>query len=459
MRASCAAIGLVLAFFATESEAAKSWQVSVKKEAGVISITSSDLNASTATTVEADEGLTLKITCAGVPCDTEVDATLGNEALPNPAKSATEISTTYGVGALKAGDHILTVNAGTGADKKTVGFKVKVAGPAQSNAATSTNQTIQQLIPVPLSDALRLPCTGGVDEVETYNPTGNVARIVVDPQGSVLLAPVDAIDENDSVRVSVFGHPSALKLIRVRRSSATRTLGALNIIGAGLVVKIPQGVTMAGGEGDIPPCETKEFTVKDFAAGDGEIEMSAFVDGRSVVINKIPIAVSPLFDGIFSLGALTSDLTDRSFKLVPRGDEMVIAEEEEGQTTRYAVFYTPFVWGKRDPEKPRPLKLRNWRSVAEHVNPVFGVTLNDIGNNALAGVSVDIGPFLVSYGIHWSRVHILSSQSNLNPGDVFEGEDDDIPVSTRWEDDTFVAVSIDLRAALKLFATLGGGGT
>ena len=74
----------------------------------------------------------------------------------------------------------------------------------------------------------------------------------------------------------------------------------------------------------------------------------------------------------------------------------------------------------------------------------------------LAGVSLDVGPFVLSYGLHASQVHKLSERSNLKPGDIFTGTEAELPVVTKWETEDFVSVSIDLRAALKLLSTVGG---
>lgn len=441
---------LTLSLLFSQSLAAADLQVTVKKDAAnAVTITSTQSTA-TPLVLGNDPGVDVSITCDNFLCTT-VKVFLDAQDLTNTLEG----DNTSLAGSILA-DRFTTASAklkiSAGGQEKEFTVDASAAVSARAGTTTATTTALK-----PLTEVLAKPCIGSaVVAGRAYDARANRAVMAIDPLGNVRQAPVEAIDEDDIVEVYLVGHPAALPFLRVRRTSPMRSFEGLNIIGSGLTVRIPTTPQQAGGiEPPTPPCDRRRFVLKDFAPGAAEIELSAFVDGQSVPIQTIPFAVSPLYDGMFSVGAATSDLTDRTFTVVKRGTESVVAEKREGATTRFAVMYTPF-WHKRDPAKPRPFSVRQPRTLLEHINPMVGITLSDIGKNALAGVSLDLGPFVLSYGVHVSDVRRLSERSGLKPGDPFTGTEADLPVVTGWETDNFVAVSIDLRAALKLLGTVGG---
>jgi hypothetical protein len=52
---------------------------------------------------------------------------------------------------------------------------------------------------------------------------------------------------------------------------------------------------------------------------------------------------------------------------------------------------------------------------------------------------------------------VLSASSGLKEGDVFAGQESEIPTARKWRHDHFVGAAIDLRAAVKLLKTVVSG--
>jgi hypothetical protein len=160
------------------------------------------------------------------------------------------------------------------------------------------------------------------------------------------------------------------------------------------------------------PCD---FTVEltDFAPGRGEVEIAlVFVEGTSikeVTIGTFDFSIQPLYTGAFSLGAIRSELEDRRYALASTPAGTVPTESELGDSrVLYTLFYTPFVWGKRDLEKPA-------KHFYHRVNPSIGITLTDPTDNAIAGLTVDLplGVFLHG-GVHAGRITELDPSSGAN---------------------------------------------
>lgn len=451
---------LICAHLFALTASADKWTFTVKKDGAATKISSADLSATDENQFLGDQDVELEFTCEDNLDCRKLEVTTKHGTAAAKAQPLTNQTTTGAKGKIPKGDlpegttNLTVTLKGTppAADvPQQFTIKREVAQPAVPAADP---------IPVTLQELLRAPCVRPpLDTIETYDEENNKAVFVIDALGNVLRAPDDTVDENDNVTVQLIAPPQAAPLLSVKRRSATRALGVFNAIGAGLTITIPEDQRPQQSRGPKAPrppdCIVTNYELSDFAPGNGVIEVSAFVDEQRAVINTIEFAVSRLYEGIYGLGVITSDLTDRTFTLVPHDDDQVIAEEQEGETTRYVVTYTPYIWGRRDLDKRRgwreELRSRWWH----HINPIVGVTLNDVGDNAIVGASLDVGPFLVSYGFHFSNVHVLSSRSGLKPGDPFTGAAADLPVVTKWENDPFIGFSLDLRAAVQLLSTLG----
>jgi hypothetical protein len=191
----------------------------------------------------------------------------------------------------------------------------------------------------------------------------------------------------------------------------------------------------------------------DFKAGEGKVRISAQIGDDDQELGTFAFAVSPIHHGMLSFGPLTSDVVNDSFKLVDTGGQNVIAAGKEGsRETRYAVWYTHFVWGGRDLEK----QPERWY---HRVNPTLGLITNHLDEHALVGLSVDFGAVVLGVGRHFARSTVLSGASGLEVGDVFAGEADAIPTAHKWESSTYYSVSVDLRAAAALIKSAFSGGS
>lgn len=403
------------------------------------------------TTVLPQRLHSVRLTCNGVPC---AGITVAVDTTEICSVGAGETSCD---GTIRPGDFAspatLVVRRDTTPIYSATIQPAVASGQPQSAAGTG----------VELADLLKTPCEtaiaaalqdvdleGATDpsESSTYSRSQNRAVFIVDVLGNVLAAPTENVDENDTVVVRVIADNRLHRFLRVRRKSAIRTL-TNRLLGSGLkvpIAQLAQGLPVPGA------CEPKDFVLKDFNPGKGEVEIQAQVGTQTQSLGTFEFIVDPLYNGMFSLGTATSNLTDRSFKLRTVDEDKFIYATEEGDTTQYVVYFTPFLRARDIEKSGQPF----W----EHINPTFGISTQNTGSNAYAGVSIDYKGFVVSGGWHFSRINALATSSGLEEGDVFAGAEADIPQAERWENDKFIGVSIDLRSAVELFQTLvsGAGG-
>lgn len=302
--------------------------------------------------------------------------------------------------------------------------------------------------PVAVGTLATVQCDAGKTvEAPMYSREGNRAQFLVTPTGNVLSGPTERMDEDDTVKVYVRAHPSLGPTLRVRRKSAFREVGGISIVGAGL--EIPTAVFERHAAGAPVECDLFPVTLADFAPGRGEVEIAAVTPEGPEVLGTFEFGVNHLYTGSFSLGPVRSWVEDRTFGLVARGSDSVIAVvEDESPRTHYVLAYTPFIWGRRDIEKP----TRGWH---ERVNPMVAVVLNDIPDNAMVGLSIDFfnaSMYLVG-GVHARRVTELNSASGMREGSVFTGTSEQIPTERDTALGGFLGVMIDLRAAVQLLST------
>lgn len=287
-----------------------------------------------------------------------------------------------------------------------------------------------------------------------YDRRHNSATFIVTPVGTVLRRPAPVIDENDSVTVMVLADERLLPLLKVYRKSAIRTVGAVRFIGQGTdLSKVfrQQAERVDSLRPAAPPqCRIETFVLHDFEQGKGEVEISALTgklgdEDATEVVGGFEFNVNPLYSGAFSLGAMRTTLSAPEFGLAANGGNNVISVRENGEfRVKYLLMYTHFIWGKRDVEKLPGNPL-------QRLNPSMGVVIDDIPNNWVGAVTAD--PFegvYISYGVHFGRVKRLDPESDLEVGDVFTGEEDDIPTRQHWVGKPFFSVTVDVRAAAEL---------
>lgn len=313
-----------------------------------------------------------------------------------------------------------------------------------STAVTPSTPATGTTTPASLADLLALPCPGTYT-VPEYDRKGNLGEIVVTPLGTVLVSNLDTqFDENDSLIVRIVADRRLLPLLTAVRSSAFRDVTTVQIVGGGQTAPPlnRQGALVAD-------CAEQKFVLSNFAPGQGKVQISALQEAKLTPIGSFDFNVNALYTGMLTLGAARTNLVDPGFKVVSVGGQTVIAPGEDGdQDLVYTLFYTPFVWGKRDLQKDEP-----WY---RHINPSIGVAPQDITENAFVGVTADLpAGIALTFGRHFRQIEVLDQ--GLTVGAPYSGTADQIPTSKEWEDDNFWAVSIDLRAMTQVIrAALGG---
>lgn len=279
--------------------------------------------------------------------------------------------------------------------------------------------------------------------VPKYGLHGDSAHFVVTYRGNVTFRPEMPVDEDDRVTVHVLTPPELAPLLRVRRRSAFRPVGVINIAGD-VAAALGAAIMTESKEGD--PCDFR-IVLTDFAPGRGEVEI-AMVPGAGnptgeAELGAFDFSVNPLYTGAFTLGPVRSELENPRFELITTAGGVVPTQTEVGSfRVFYTLFYTPFVWGKRDLEKPA-------KHFLHRINPSIGVTLNDMGENAMAGITVDlpVGVFL-SWGIHAGKVAELDPRSGAKLGAPYSGTS--VPTRRLWRSKPYAGVTVDLRVMLRL---------
>jgi len=435
-----------LACLAAAPAAAQTWSATVPA-GGSGAVQSSDLKRTPPNQVTDAAAATVKVTCQAPADCSRLKLQLRN------AQGATIVD----LGRIPAGSNDFALPASalqagqtanlvfllpdaSGQDQLVDSFQVTGGPPPVGPPPAGTEPTLAQLLTI---DCPSAGVTVG------YDAANNLGEILVTPTGQVLGRGIDTFDENDTLKVIIYGDQRLLSTLKVERISAFRDAQTVRIVGAGLTV--PEGLRQAA---PVANCTTLELTLAEFAPGQGKVQISSFQDKDWVPLGTFDFQVDPLYTGILSLGAARTNLVDPSFKIASNGTENVVALGDEGDDdVLYALFYTPYVWGKRDLEKKIP--LRRWY---KRLNPSFGIVPDDVTDNVLAGITIDLpAGFLFTYGWHFRRVTVLPEETGLTVGSPFAGET--LPTAKEWEDDTFLSLTVDLRAMVQLFtAALGGGG-
>jgi hypothetical protein len=285
-----------------------------------------------------------------------------------------------------------------------------------------------------------------------YDRSRNRARYTVSPNANVLSVPEETVDEDDIIEIVVWGDKRLVPGLQIKRKSQVRVGGDRNIRGAS--IGVPSQLVDEFLLSRIPDDKCAEIVAElsDFAGGSGLVGLSVNTDDGEKELGDFDFPVNPLYIGSFSLGVVVSWLSDPEFGLVyagldpETGADSVVTETDGGTRVLYSLFFSPFVSGKRDLEKP----AERW---FHRVNPSIGVVLNDIPENFLFGVSMDFwNQVFFSFGGHAGRVNRLNPEANLEVGDRFNGAGEDIPTVRKWNVDYYVGVTLDLAAAVKLFA-------
>ena len=445
--AFCLAIS---AFGIASAQAAQTWSVNVvNSSAATLACTdpgNPDLCLSgTGKTNVFQNGATITIicpdaaTCADITLSRENLGVIGKEVQGRSAPSA--LAKVY---ALNDADLAAASNVGVfSKEKLLVAFTLQPG--SRTDTTTTAMGSLQRAVSAMKFTGLQ-DCPPQVAAVYTEPEDDGgktaIATIYVDVLGNVLAKTQASFDENDSLTVFVLGEEELVKTLKVARTSAMRDLTILRNIGEGTQIQ-----RQAVG-GAAPVCKMKGFEgIDSFAPGKGVVTISRAKNDAVEAIGTVELNVAPLYSGIFTMGVARTDIVNPKYKLVTNGSDNVIALGDASDTdTLYTVNYTPFVWGKRDLEKR--MNGSNWY---RHINPTIGLALDDVSNNFLVGVSIDLPRgVLITAGVHYRKIDVLSEESGFAVGDVFAGAADALPTSSKWDSDKFIAVSIDIRVMAQL---------
>ena len=151
--------------------------------------------------------------------------------------------------------------------------------------------------------------------------SGNGPGIVVSSAGQMreLKGP---INEGNSLQVVVMGHPTLLSLLVVARTSTTRVPGVVNVVAPNTLLPSSQLA-----------CTTAVWTLRDFAPGIGEIEISvawpdtAAKDNTGYAVHslaKIGFPVNKLYAGSLFFGPIITSLANPAFGVRVNGSDSTI---------------------------------------------------------------------------------------------------------------------------------------
>ncbi len=395
------------------------------------------------------EGASLTINCAEAAVCKEVKIYNEVNGIPvNELAAATDASATSKVYALSTKNIKAAANVGVFFQKTMLASFTLQPNEAAAQKGSAVGATLEALVAGSNSIPL-FECPSSLQA--TYSEPNDLgeakasATIYTDVLGNVLAKPSDySFDENDKLTLYVIGDKDLLPRLKVARTSDMRDLTRIRILGEGAeIAGIKERQTLR----EPITCAMRKIDIDSFGAGKGVVTISRVKGEEVSTISTFDLNVAPLYSGMFTLGAFRTDLVDTNYKLVAQGADNVIAPENSSDTdTRYSIFYTPFVWGRRDIEKPFA-----WSSWYQHINPTVGFVLDEVSDNFLAGVSFDLSRgVLITVGKHYGKVTVLSEESGLTAGSVFTGAADTIPTAESWKSDNFVAISFDIGVMSKL---------
>lgn len=276
-----------------------------------------------------------------------------------------------------------------------------------------------------------------------YSIGRNRAQFVVATDGFVIGRPPLPVDENDIVTVHVVGDPDLLKTVKVERTSDIRGVGEARFLGEGVIGNIRH---QSAGE----DCGIATAEVTDFASGEGIFTITTLQDRRPVAA-PVSFRVNPLYNGAFAFGPVLSYLRDRDYGTL--ADSTIVETRTGSPSGKYLLSYTHFIWGPRDVEKSR--------FGLESFNPMIGISLNKPLESAFLGGSIDLmhGDFFIVVGAHGAEVTRLDPNAGLRVGGKLPAGFTSVPTREEWEWDWYYGVTVDLRAAVKLFGNVITGGS
>ncbi len=439
MRITAFLPALLLASFTATASLAADWKLDIKQPNGPALL--SGAVPDQAGKLAVASGRVLSVTCAP-PADcttvTAIQSDAGNVVPLTPVRpttTAVQFSLRHDLAANTAAN-LKVLHGGT----QVFQAPLQAAAVGASESAASGQGTLGTGTTT-LTKLLSTPCAQRSFAITPYDAPADRAEVVITARGNIISGQPSGFDEDDTLKVTVYGDDRLLPLLKVQRKSAFRVVGGINILGAD--VQVPATlIQQAEGAEPVPSCTTATFELSNFAPGRGEVEISIMSGMDALVVGGFEFSVHPLYTGMFTLGGLWTQLVDPGFEVATRDGASVIVRTESGDRRfAYSFLYTPFLWGKRDIEKGPD----HWY---HRINPSLGFVLDDPLDNLLVGGSVDIASsIVVTVGAIFSHVEKLDG---VAVGDVFTGTTADLPITNVWRHEAFVGASLDLRAAVAL---------
>ena len=450
------------------------WRVTVKKDAAGTTLTSNELKESAPTTL-ASSSVLVAVTCdsAGPDCgNVKVQTVIPGASRKDAVTQglATRRTRTFridrssfrtAVGQPLRNGHLIFFVDGDSARS----YAITLLPDAPQDRARESGLVLRDT--VQLNELLTSPACLAAE------PEGTGSEFIVSATGTVASRPARTLNESQRAIVAVYADERLAPLLQIERRSPFRPVRLNNIISGNVSIPLLPGITEAGRQAASeeeqrePRCVVRYFEVADFAPGRAVVELSALTSAGREVTGSFDFTVNELYTGAFTLGGVRSTAHDPRFgtTTVRRDttigttptivtDTVVTITEDRGDRLLYVLSYTPFIWGERDPKEP-PAR---WM---ERVNPMVGIALNDVANNAFIGLSIDLSNRIYGlYGVHAARITELDPNSGMAVG----GRVGSAPVSTtrRWTFRSFYGVSVDLQAGLdllrKVLSPAGGAG-
>ncbi|TMQ27224.1 MAG: hypothetical protein E6J90_03005 [Deltaproteobacteria bacterium] len=418
--------------------------VSGNEDAPTVTLDGAATALGTVKDVPAPDGLNLSVACTS-PLDCQklvFDFRQNGQPGQPPMSSVTLTSITYNL-PTNARFVLVYKHKVNGADRSVTLFTLNVGvTPSPGPTDTGGGATAGSLYKLATTQCQRIEMAPGPREV------------FVTPLGTTLTLLPSYFSEADTLTVTVVADVHLIYSLQVRRKSAIRMVTG-RILGEDQ--QLPRLDRQAETAAAKAPCTTRSFTVTNFAPGAGEIEIVASIDANPVTLGSFQLLVDPVYQGMFSIGALWTPLLSPDFNVATRnGQQVIVASETGDRRMAYMFLFTPFVWDGLERDVRRPMLQRKYY---EWVNPSVGFVLNDPLNHVLLGATVDLqSALLITGGAIFSHVRELDG---VKVGDPFAGAASDLPVQRHWKSDWFLGVSVDVRVGVKLLravlGTAGGG--
>ncbi|MFD3001457.1 hypothetical protein ACFS7Z_13880 [Pontibacter toksunensis] len=269
-----------------------------------------------------------------------------------------------------------------------------------------------------------------------YSKENNSAAFVVDQFGTIYASPEDQIDDNDKVYVYTI-KPQSMRL-KISLTSPLRNPLDRFVLGQEEFDEESDDVIVYNYE--------RSAEIKDFKYGEVIVSIRQIVDENSLKdIGSFQFVANRLYYGAYHFGPIFTFLEDQEFGLVEtESGNKIYVKDEQSPRIHYIIGFSPFIFGKKDIEKD-----------VISLDPFIGATLNDLGDNALLGVSLGRpGFFYLLGGVHVGKVTRLEDTSGLKEGSPFDKQENEIPTEDRWKSDFFIGASFDLQAALRIFRSI-----